>query len=367
MVDDVVALHSSDPATVFLSVLVRMSDPSTEAIASVERALYVDRTVVRHHAMRRTLWVMSPHIARLAHAAATEKVARTERRRTVAALGQSGVDDPERWLDTAVREIEALLERDGPMSTRAIGAALNHLAVPVAFGSSTKNPVTMNAHAKVLQGAGFDGTLLRTEPTGSWISSEYLWAPTTSWIGEPLAGLEEAEAAAELLDLWLRRFGPATETDIAWWFKWTVGLTRRSLAAVDARPVELEGSESPGFVAVDDPDVPEDPGPWVRLLPGLDPTAMGWKERNWYIEPRFVPRLFDRAGNVGPTVWADGEIVGGWIQQPDGRIAVELLRDLDSAHAVLLDQAIDELRGAVGDVVVRPRFPAPSQRDLYAG
>ena len=52
-----VALHSTDPVTVHLSAMVRMVHPS---VAAVERALYDDRSVVRHHAMRRTLWVATP-------------------------------------------------------------------------------------------------------------------------------------------------------------------------------------------------------------------------------------------------------------------------------------------------------------------
>ncbi len=50
--DSVVALHSSDPVSVFLSALARMRHPS---IAAVEAALYEARSVIRFHAMRRTL------------------------------------------------------------------------------------------------------------------------------------------------------------------------------------------------------------------------------------------------------------------------------------------------------------------------
>ncbi|MEI2697757.1 MAG: hypothetical protein V9E94_05230 [Microthrixaceae bacterium] len=55
--DSVVALHSSDPVSVFLSALARMRHPS---IAAVEAALYEARSVIRFHAMRRTLWVATP-------------------------------------------------------------------------------------------------------------------------------------------------------------------------------------------------------------------------------------------------------------------------------------------------------------------
>ena len=43
-------------------------------------------------------------------------------------------------------------------------------------------------------------------------------------------------------------------------------------------------------------------GPWVALLPGLDPTTMGWKRRDWYLDPAIASRVTDRNGNIGPTV-----------------------------------------------------------------
>ena len=50
-----VALHATDPATVFLSLRARVRDVTVEG---VERALYDDRTVLRMMAMRRTLFVV---------------------------------------------------------------------------------------------------------------------------------------------------------------------------------------------------------------------------------------------------------------------------------------------------------------------
>ncbi len=40
--------------------------------------------------------------------------------------------------------------------------------------------------------------------------------------------------------------------------------------------------------------------PWAALLPPLDPTTMGWKERDWYLGS-YKEQLFDTAGNAGPT------------------------------------------------------------------
>ena len=54
VVDALVALHSSDPTSVFLSSAARMREPS---VAAIQDELDTAGTFVRHHAMRRTIWV----------------------------------------------------------------------------------------------------------------------------------------------------------------------------------------------------------------------------------------------------------------------------------------------------------------------
>ena len=95
--DSVVALHSSDPVTVYLSAAARMVHPSLQA---VERALYDDRSVFRHHAMRRTLWVGTPDVVRTIHAAATGTLVAPEHRRTAGCSGTTGWRTPTRGWPT---------------------------------------------------------------------------------------------------------------------------------------------------------------------------------------------------------------------------------------------------------------------------
>ena len=45
--------------------------------------------------MRRTLWVGTPDVVRLMHAAATRKLVGPEHRRTAKLLEENGIDDPE--------------------------------------------------------------------------------------------------------------------------------------------------------------------------------------------------------------------------------------------------------------------------------
>lgn len=355
--DDLVAVHSSDPVTVFLAMCARQESPS---IDSVEAALYEDRWVLRHHAMRRTLWVMTPDIARAAHAACTRRVAANERRRVIGLL-----DGDEAWLDQAMAEIVDFVTATGPVATRDVGKALPHTARTLVAASGTRHATEISAHTKLLQLGGFAGLLVRARPPRSWIGSQYAWAAMEAWLGTQIDTLGTAEAEVELARRWLHRFGPATFDDVQWWTGWTKTTTRRALTALDAQPVELECGD--GFMLPADLEPADDPGSWVALLPGLDPTAMGWKERTWYLDDRTAPRITDRMGNLGPSIWADGSIVGGWCQRADGSIATELTADLGAQHRRLLETEVERLCNTVGSVRFKVRFSSPNQRDLLNG
>ena len=74
--------------------------------------------------------------------------------------------------------------------------------------------------------------------------------------------------------------------------------------------------------------------PWAALLPVLDPTTMGWKERDFYLDPGHAPYLFDSNGNGGTTAWWNGRVVGCWVQDDDGVVQVVLREDVDRAARV---------------------------------
>ena len=65
-----VALHSTDPSTVFLSIWARTLD---FAPADLEEALYDERTLVRMLGMRRTLWVVPRELVRSSTPPARER------------------------------------------------------------------------------------------------------------------------------------------------------------------------------------------------------------------------------------------------------------------------------------------------------
>jgi hypothetical protein len=356
--DDVVVLHSSDPVTVYLSVLARMRHP---ALAPVEDALYEKRTLVRHHAMRRTLWVGGHEVIRLAHAAATVDLHRIQRRNLVTALAAGGVDDPDAWIAAGRTAVLDLLA-EGPTTAREVGKRLPELALPIPIGTG-RLATSAAAHTRLLLVLGFAGDVVRVRPTGTWINGQYRWAAADAWVpGGIDVDLDRRAAAAGLARRWLRAFGPGTRADLQWWAGWTATTTTRALADIDAVEVELDGA--PGLVLPDDLDPMQPAEPWVALLPGLDPTTMGWKDRSWYLDPAVAAAAFDRNGNGGPTVWVDGRIVGGWVQRRDGTVAVRLLADVGSAQRAAIDEAAAAWEALLGDVRFSVRFPAPLQAEL---
>src|SRR3954463_4234662 len=356
--DDLVALHSTDPVTVYLSAMARMAHPSVEA---VEKALYVDRSVVRHHAMRRTLWVATPDVVRLMHAAATRKLVAPEHRRTVKLLTDNGVEDPEAWLADARDQVLGALHEHGPMTARTLGERVPALRHKIVMAPGKKYSASISAHTRVLLNLGFEGEIVRTRPTGTWINGAYTYAAMDTWLHGGLGDLSEAEAARGLALRWLRAFGPGTTTDLQWWTGWTGATTKRALADCGAVPVALEAGT--GWVAPGDED--EDPPvePWVALLPGLDPTTMGWKERGWYL-PAGCADTFDRMGNAGPTIWADGQVVGAGAEAADGEIRTRFLCEVGEDVRAAVAEPARELEKLLGDTRFTVRFPSSASTAL---
>ena len=376
VVDDVVALHATDPATVYLSVHARSAGATVE---SVDEALFDRKTLLRTLAMRRTLFVPTVAGARMIEASSSVGVATTERKRLVGFLGDSGIARPQRWLDELFGRIDRALDgaTEG-LTARELGAAVPELTTRIMMGAGTRHPVEAPATSRVLGLMAVEGRLVRGRPTGDWTSRLYRWHRRDRWwppgTGPAPDSLGETEASAQLVRAWLGRFGPATVDDLKWWTGWTMGKTRKALAAVDTVEVALEGGPAGtgdplgevgevGLVLADDAEPVDAPEPWAALLPSLDPTPMGWKHRHWYLGD-LRAELFDRNGNIGPTVWVDGRIVGGWAQRPGGEVVVELLTDVGADHRALIDRRVEALAGFVGPVVVKPSFPTPLQRRL---
>ena len=363
-VDAMVALHSSDPATVYLSAWARVRG---FAPPDLEDALYERRSLVRMLGMRRTLFVVPVEVAAIMNEACTKALVPAQRRLLVRMLEEQELvpaDTVERWVDRVSAETLDALAARGEASAREVTKDVPDLGLRLAFGEGKTWSASVGVSTRILFLLATEGRILRARPLGSWISGQYRWARTEDWLGSPLASMNHAEASAQLLTRWLRAFGPATSVDIRWWTGWTAKLTAKTLEAIGAADVELE--EGAGYVLPDDVEPVGEAAPWVALLPGLDPTIMGWKQRDWYLGAH-ASALFDTNGNAGPTVWANGRVVGGWLHAEDGEVVVKLLEPVDAKTRKMIDAERLRLRDWLGDERIKrikPRFRTPLERSL---
>ena len=357
--ESLVALHSTDPASVFLSANARMDDATVERI---ETALYEDRTVVRILGMRRTLFVVPVGLVPIVHAACTRAVAATQRRRYAALIEEGGIaDDGVAWLDRVGNATMAALERRGEAFGAELSADVPELRSRLSYGEGRKWAGSTSMTTWVLTLLAADERIVRGRPRGSWLSSQYSWSPAPSWQPDDEPPLDTPTAQADLARRWLAAFGPGTLEDLAWWTGWTKTATRAALTALKVVEVDLAGAT--GYVPPDDVDAPSaPPEPWVALLPALDPTAMGWTDRRFYGGDDNA--LYDRSGNIAPTVWADGRIVGCWVQREDGEIVVRLTVDAGRETATAIDDAAGRLAKWLGLARVKSRFRTPIEREL---
>jgi Winged helix DNA-binding domain len=348
-----VGLHATDPATPYLSLLARM--PGFQ-VGDLDGALYQDRSVVKHLAMRRTLWVLTIGDLTAVQAAASDRVAANERKRLVADIEKSGVAaNGEAWLGHASTAVLNHLAEHGPASARELRTALPELAGSYDPAPGRRWGGDTPVAPRVLTVLSVEGFIVRGPNDGTWTTSRPRWATASAWLGaagDPTA----AEAArAVVIRAWLRAFGPATVNDVKWWFGNTLTWARDGLRDIDAVEVDMHGTA--GWALPD--DLEPEPGnrPWCALLPALDVTTMGWQDRDWYLgEHR--GQVFDRNGNAGPTAWCDGRVVGGWRQDGDGRVVLQLLEDVGAKASKALTRKADELTDWLTGVRINPRFPS---------
>lgn len=316
-------LHATEAPTVYLSVAARTEGV---AVADVDRALYDDRSLVKQLAMRRTLFVFPRELLPAAWGSASARVADSERRRLARNVVDDGrAVDGEAWLDEVAEEVVRLLAGEGALSAKQIREALPSLDGKIATSASSAWGGPVPIAPRVLTLLGAQGLIVRGRNAGHWRVNRPAWTLMSTWLGERPGRLSARAGYAELVRRWLRTFGPGTEADLVWWLGSTKTVVRSALTDVGAVTVALEGGGR-GWLLADDLEPEPEIAPWAALLPTLDATTMGWRDRDFYLDAGHTPHLFDTNGNGGTTAWWNGRIVGCWVQDPDA-VVVPLLRE----------------------------------------
>ena len=396
VVSALVALHATDPVTVYLSARARCRC----SVAEVDAALYSSRSVVRMLGMRRTVFVVPASAADVVQAGCTDDVAARLRRQLEKDLAGGGVGDGDAagWL----RSVEdgvlgALAKRGGGATGAQLSTDEPMLRTQLLYAPDKSYGGAANITSRVLTLIAAEGRMIRGHRRGGWSSGQFEWFLPETWRrggGDALtpgevaggvpgagldsnpeastgtglnaglgAGLDAGAARADLARQWLRVFGPALAKDLQWWAGWTGAQAKAALAALPVAEVDLDGQA--GIALADDLSFSAEPPPVAALLPALDPTPMGWQAREWYLGPH-TPLLFDRTGNIGPTVWWEGRVVGGWAQRPSGEVVYRMLEDIGADGAAAVSAEASALEAWLGPARVTPRFRTPLERELSA-
>jgi len=115
-VADIVGLHGTDPASVYLSAWARTARGSRPAI---EHALYEERSLVRMLGMRRTVFVVPVTLGPVIQAACTDQIAERMRRRLARQVEESGIAaDGASWLRKVGRPRRARWPSGAPRPAR---------------------------------------------------------------------------------------------------------------------------------------------------------------------------------------------------------------------------------------------------------
>ena len=362
----IVALHATDPASVYLSVLARSTEST---LADVAQAMYDRRSLVRWMAMRRTLFVFPREDIPMIQASVSTPLAAVLRRRLISRLERNGTeppidDDAGAWLDDLASRVENALGKRGAATGSQLSTDEPELRTSVLVRASSDRPQNVTSSLLTLMSA--EGRLVRSTPVGAWTSRHHRWELVGRWWPEGLPAHDTGRAQQALARQWLTRFGPATVEDLQWWTGWTKTTVRRALDNLPVAEIDLHGQ--PGITLRDSVgDLPDDThAPVASLLPALDPTPMGWKHRDWFLGIDYHA-VFDRTGNIGPTVWWDGEIIGSWTISAAGELRTRVLADRGAAAAAAIDAAAARLHQRLHGATVTAAFRTPLEQSISRG
>ncbi len=368
---DIVALHATAATGPYLSLWARVPDFQRQAL---EDALYERRELVRVHCMRMTVHAVPSDEVPFFFQAYVERHAQAEFQGWEPLLVQAGIcqeGEAEALLKQLHRRVLDVLTEKGPSTARQISQAVPELKAKIRHDVGKSYEGQFSIGSRLMLTMSVLGLLVRARPRGTWRSNLYEYAALSDWLPDvDLESVTPQEARAWLVRRYLAAFGPATLDDVQWWTGFSKGETEEALEALKPAAVEvaIEGLGDGYLMLADDAqrlrDFAQPSVPYVFLLPGLDPYIMGYRDRGRFLAAGHRAKVFDRAGNAMPTVWANGRVVGAWGQRRDGSVIYGLFETVDEEERALLEGEVQRLEGFLGGEFLPPRTHTPFTRAL---
>ncbi len=330
VLDDLLGLHATVASSPYLQLRARMRT----FIPGQLDTLLDGGGAAKLGCMRRTVFVESADLIPLVFAATRQLMARGQDR-FLAANGLA----PDRY-ERLAEQVDSVLA----------GRALDERQLRDAVGATERlSPVII-----VMCG---QGRLIRWKGSGGWRSAR----PSYRRFAEALPGVrldswEETAAIRALTGRYVRRYGPVSESDVAWWTGLPRAAVRDALASVpDLVSVTVDGW--PGVFFVHGADIARArhrtraPARHLCLLPVLDPYLQGYRHRERCLDPRYQPFVVDRGGNVTSVILIDGRAAGVWdyVAKPSPELRLFFLAPPDAQTRRAVRAHAAELAGILAD------------------
>jgi hypothetical protein len=349
-------LHSTDYWTPYFSVWARLPDFDAKRMFE---SINSGRGLVRTHAFRTTLHVM--HVDNLslilsATGPALYRAARKDRFRKTDQLSDAEIEK-------ILRRVKEALQ-DGPLQMSELKRA-----APDAEKYMRSALIMLMAKGEVVRATASHA---RNNLTA--------YALMEKWVdGVPIKPMDEQEAIRELIQHHISRFGPASIDDIAWWLRVTKAVVRKVMTEIEDElsMISMQGQERymmrPDYEIASTIEAPEEDLVW--FLPYEDHFLKAFIDRVVYIgddiqpmlspadrkhfwpsnpdTPQVMPSPGLRAtGEVRPSIWLNGEVVGRWEIDDEGqqkKIVTSIYRKKARDHQESMERSRRQLEDFVND------------------
>jgi Winged helix DNA-binding domain len=264
--------------------------------ARVDRARVRDRSIVLTWAMRGTLHLIAADDhGWLVPLTVEPRVANAHRR-----LEQEGVSPDQ--SAKAVRLIERMLDRDGPLTRPEIAERLRRRGVRTEGQAIAHLVWLAAAKGRICHGPDREGAPC--------------FILVRDWLGEP-PRMEREEALAELALRYVRAHGPAEPADLAFWSGIRLADARWAWRAIEDRLVEVATTRGARWALRSQRTLA--PAGLVRLLPSFDEYLLGWKDRSPIATTGNWKSINRGGGWLHPVVLADGRAAATWKTERTGK------------------------------------------------
>ena len=157
------------------------------------------------------------------------------------------------------------------------------------------------------------------------------------------------QAEQQLVEMYIRNYGPVDDTDIAWW----CGLTDSRVLEIipelgeDVITVDISGKEFRIWESEYDDFFREIPQNTVCYLLGRnDPLLNGYVSGGGFVSGEILKKIQSPAGISIPTILLDGKIAGTWsskVSKSSLKLSVSLFKHLNASEEDLMCKTIERI------------------------